>query len=105
MLTIAGMHLLALGCVAVLIVPALRGDEALPPRRGDADSDDGGSGNDRRGPLGPSPLPGGGLPLPSAVPARLRLREHGRLHERLPQRTRRPAREPERTPVREPARF
>ena len=105
MLTIAGMHLLALGCVAVLIVPALRGDGTLPPRRGDSDSDDGGSGSDRRGPLHPGDLPGGGLPLPDAVPARFRLREHGRMHEQRPRRQRRPAREPDRMPVREPTRF
>lgn len=100
MLTIAGVHLLALGCVAVLIIPALRGGQGLPPRS-DSDSD-GGWGNDRRRPWSPDDLPGGGLPLPDAVPARVRLREHSRLHELIPRRQRRPTREPERVPVREP---
>jgi len=104
MLTIAGVHLLALGCVAVLVVPALRGGQSLPPRRSDSDPDDG-WGNDRRPPLNPGDLPGGGIPLADAIPARVRLREHGRLRERLPQRERRPARQPGRLPVREPAHF
>jgi len=101
MLMIAGMHLLALGCVAVLMVPALRDRQVLPNRRPDSDSDDG-WGNDRAQPLTPQDSPGGGLPLPDAIPARLRLREHGRLHERLPQRSRRPAREPAPEPLRDP---
>jgi hypothetical protein len=45
-------------------------------------------------------VPGGGLPLPDAEPARVRLRDHRPLRERLPARERRPAREPERRPVR-----
>ena len=38
--------------------------------------------------------------VPDAVPARVRLRDHGRLSELLPGSERRPAREPQRTPVR-----
>jgi hypothetical protein len=50
-----------------------------------------------------SPLgPHGGIPLDDAVPARVRLRGHGRLSEMLPARSRRPAREPGRRPVRTP---
>ncbi|HEY1568852.1 MAG TPA: hypothetical protein VGF68_17625, partial [Solirubrobacteraceae bacterium] len=52
-------------------------------------------------PEAPKP-PRGGIPLADAVPARVRLREHGRLSERLPSRQRRPSREPARRPVRTP---
>lgn len=102
MLMIAGVHLLALGCVAVLMVPALRDSQDYSSRRSDSDSDEG-WGNDRDRPDDPKGLPGGGLPLPDALPARLRLRDHRRLHERKPRRERRPAREPIREPAREPA--
>ena len=98
---IASMHLLALGCVAVLMVPALRDRRALHGRGSDSDSD-GGWGNDRTRPRAPRDTPGGGLPLPDAVPARLRLRDHRRLRDHLPGRERRPAREPARRPEREP---
>jgi hypothetical protein len=103
MLMIAGVHLLALGCVAVLMIPALRDGERLTRRRTDSDSDEG-WGNDRGWPISPRDVPGGGLPLPDAIQAKVRLRDHRRLHERLPGRERRPAREPERAPVREPGR-
>jgi hypothetical protein len=99
MLMIAGVHLLGLGCVVVLMIPALRDGSDPPPRPPDGGSDDG-WGNDRRRPPSPRDLPGGGIPLPDAEPARVRLRDHERLRERLPRRQRRPAREPERRPVR-----
>jgi hypothetical protein len=101
MLMIAGVHLLGLACVAVLMVPALRDPPDAPPRPSDGGSDDG-WGNYPRQPPSPSGGPGGGLPLPDAEPARVRLRDHERLRERLPRRERRPAREPERTPVHTP---
>ena len=98
MLMIAGMHLLGLLCAAALILPALRGGPDLPPGGG-RDSDDGwGHGPPRR--PGPADPPRGGLPLPDAEPARVRLRDHQRLSELLPRRERRPAREPAREPVR-----
>lgn len=103
MLVIGGVHLLALGCVALLMIPALR-DGPLPPRPSDSDSDDG-WGNDRRWPHTPRDVPGGGLPLPDALPARVRLRDHRKLHQRLLPRQRRPAREPAHQPAREPARM
>jgi len=96
LLTVAGMHLLGLVCAVALIVPALRASDP-PPGSGEHGSD-GGSGP----PTDPPPRPGrpsGGLPLPDAVPARVRLRDHGRLSELLPGSERRPAREPQRTPV------
>ncbi len=95
---VAGMHLLGLVCAAALILPALRNDPDLPPRN---DSDEGWGHGPRR-PESPSDLPQGGLPLPDAEPASVRLRDHRRLGELLPQRERRPAREPERRPAREP---
>ncbi len=105
LLMIAGVHFVGLACVTVLILPALR-DGGEPPRREPPDqgSDDG-WGNNRRRPTGPSGLPKGGLPLPDAVPARVRLREPGRLSELLPQRERRPAREPAPRPVTNPHRL
>jgi hypothetical protein len=99
-LLIAGLHLFALIGVALLILPALRDIDERPP--GGTDTDDGGG----RGPGGPRlipPRPSGGLPLPDAVPAGVRLRDHTRLGGKLPARQRRPAREPERTPRRTPA--
>jgi hypothetical protein len=99
MLMIAGVHVLGLACVAVLMVPALRDMPDRPQRPPDDGSDDG-WGNHPRRPRGPSDVPGGGLPLPDAEPAKVRLRDHRRLRERLPSRERRPAREPDRTPVR-----
>jgi hypothetical protein len=98
-LMIAGMHLLGLVCAAALLLPALRGGPEFPPRP-DRDSDDGwGHGP----PKPPTPLdlpsPSGGLPLPDAAPARVRLRDHNRLPDLLPPRERRPAREPAREPV------
>lgn len=100
MLMIAGMHVLGLVCAAVLIIPALRDSPEIPPSRPDSGSD-GGWG---RGPdLPPKPAPDaprGGIPLPDAEPALIRLRDHRRFSEQLPERERRPAREPDRRPVR-----
>jgi hypothetical protein len=98
MLMIAGVHFVGLACVAVLMIPALRDGPESPPRSSDGGSDDG-WGNFPRRPRSPSDGPGGGLPLPDARPADVRLRDHQRLRDRLPSRERRPAREPEREPV------
>lgn len=102
MLWIAGVHLVGLACVAILMFPALKDTPAPKPRR-DGESDEGWG----RGPkLPPSPpeSPRGGIPLPDAVPATVRLREHGRLGERRAPRERRPTREPSRRPQRTPHR-
>jgi hypothetical protein len=97
----AALHLLMLVLAGVLLVGAARAKPTLPwqDRQPPDDGDDGGS--DRLRPTRPS-RPRGGIPipLPDAVPARVRLREPGRLADLLPRRERRPAREPERTPVR-----
>lgn len=98
MLMIAGMHLLGLVCAAALILPAMRSEPGLPPRP-DRGSDDGWGHGPPKPPSQPSDRPRGGLPLPDAEPARIRLRDHRRLGEQLPHRERRPAREPERRPL------
>jgi hypothetical protein len=99
LLMVAGVHLIGLGCVAALLIPALR-ERPMSPR-GDADggSDDG-WGNKPLHPGGPPDVPRGGIPLPDAAPARVRLRDHDTLADRLPARVRRPAREPDRAPAR-----
>jgi hypothetical protein len=104
MLMIAGMHFLGLVCAAVLIIPALRDEPGFPPRRSDPGSDDGWGRGPDRPPAPPTP-PRGGIPLPDAEPASVRLRDHRKLSDRLPKRERRPAREPDRMPVRTGSRF
>jgi hypothetical protein len=98
LLIIAVMHLLGLGCVAVLVVFALRQgtDEGS---RGESGADDG-WGNEPRHPPQTFDHPWGGVPLPDAIQSRWRLRDHRALPELLPRRQRRPAREPERRPTR-----
>ncbi len=102
LLMIAGVHLLGLACVAVLMFPALRDTPEAPPWSDEGGDD--GWGNRPREPRDPRDVPGGGLPLPESVPARVRLRGHEKLHERLPRRERRPTREPARDPERSPQR-
>jgi hypothetical protein len=99
MLIIAGVHLLGLACVAVLMIPALRDGPGTPPWWSDSGSDEGWGRGPQSPPKPPEP-PRGGIPLPDAVPARVRLRDHRRLADLLPARERRPAREPAREPVR-----
>src|SRR5690242_13618557 len=98
LLMVAGVHLLGLACVAILLLPALRDSPGTPPPS-DSGSDDG-WGRGPRQPPKPSSPPGGGIPLPDAVAARVRLRDHARLADHRPRPERRPAREPERAPVR-----
>ncbi len=100
LLVIAGVHILGLACVAILMLPALRDGPDAPPRG--EDGSDEGWGNHPRRPRSPRNVPGGGLPLPDARPARVRLRGHERLGDLVPGRSRRPAREP--APHRQPVR-
>jgi hypothetical protein len=87
----------------IMLVPALlyrRPDQ--PPGPSD---DDGGGGPGHPPPPEPPARPTsprGGVPLPDAEQARLRIREHGRRVWRA-RRSRRPAREPDRRPVRAPS--
>jgi len=100
---LGGLHLLGFGFAAVLLLPLLRDERIVPVARGEED-DEGGGGNDR---VRPAPRPGprgGGLPLPDAVPARVRLREPGRLADLLPAPSRRREHAPTPAPARTPAR-
>jgi hypothetical protein len=101
MLMIAVMHLLGLIGVGVLIFLALRHDSGHQRRPGESGQDDG-WGNEPRRPPEPSNRPWGGVPLPDAEQALVRLRDHHKLPDHLPERDRRPSREPERTPHRVP---
>jgi hypothetical protein len=67
----------------------------------DSSDDEGGGGRGPTPPLAPPPPPRGGVPLPDAEQARLRIREHGRRLSGV--RARRPAREPRRRPSRVPS--
>src|SRR5438309_8676090 len=96
-LMVGGLHVIALVFAFMLIIPALR-DQPEPPWRPGGGSD--GGGGQPVPPGSPPPAGPGGLPLPDAEPARVRLREPGRLADLLPRRPRRPAREPERRPTR-----
>ncbi len=92
--------LLYLVCVfAVLFIPVLLGRRRPPPGPSDPGSDEGGGSGPRQPPTPPN-APRGGIPLPDAEPAPVRLRDHDRLADRVPTRTRRPAREPDHRPVR-----
>lgn len=93
------LHLIALFFAAMLFLLVLRTDTATqssPPGEGE---DDGGGGSPPRPhePSGPRP---GGVPLPDARPARVRLREPVRLADVLPAPARRPVRDPQRVPER-----
>jgi hypothetical protein len=101
MLIFGTLHLIALALGALLFVMFLRSESANPWQPPDEDDGGGGGGNDRL-PARPKGSPPGGLPLPDAVPASVRLRGHERLRDLRPPRVRRPAREPapQRRPVR-----
>ncbi len=99
---IAGVHLLGLGCVAFLMWPALKDNPVGPDHR--TDEGDEGWGRGPKTPPSPPEPPRGGIPLPDAQPAGVRLREHGTLGDRLPRRDRRPSREPARRPTPTPHR-
>jgi hypothetical protein len=94
---LGGLHLLGFGFAALMLLPLLRDERIAPTGRPDEDEGDGG-GSDRlprRTPRDPRP---GGLPLPDATPARVRLREGRRLADLLPGVERRPAHAPSPSP-------
>jgi hypothetical protein len=94
---LGGLHLLGFCFAALLLLPCLRDERIAPPPRSDEDTEGGGGGgSDRRRPA-PSRGPRGGgipIPLPDAVPARVRLRDGSRLADVLPRVARRPAHAP-----------
>lgn len=88
--------------MAVLLGPACLPRSVLYPDHGSPpdgrDADDSGGGTPPMPPTPPS-TPGGGIPLPDADPARIRVRDHDR-PDLVPTRTRRATREPGGTPQR-----
>ena len=86
MLIFGTLHLIAVALGVGLFVLFLRSESQQgfkPP-----DEDDGGGGNDRV-PGRPKTSPSGGMPLPDAVPPKVRLRSHERLADLRPGRVRR----------------
>lgn len=98
----ASLHLAALILGGVLFALFLRSD-AKPSREADDDEEGGGGGNDRIS-GSPKTSPSGGIPLPDAEPAPIRLRAPGRLADLRPQRTRRQPAHPQPGRPRVPAR-
>jgi len=95
-LIFGGLHVISLVLGGVLFVMFLRSDTTKtwePPDADDSDDDGGGGGNDRVQ-HGPKPRPTGGVPLPDAEPASVRLRGHETLRDLKERPERRPAREP-----------
>lgn len=95
---LGGLHLLGFALMAVLLLPCLRDESirGLAQQPGEEEDGGGGGGSDRRFPIAPRGPRPGGIPLPDAVPARVRLRDERRLSDLLPRLARRPAREPAR---------
>jgi hypothetical protein len=101
----AGLHLLGLILVGVMLVLFFRSDSTSSWSGGEEEGEGGGGGgNDRVRPRNSGGPRGGGLPLPDAVPARVRLRDHRRLSDLIPGPVRRTAPEPSRSPRRVPSR-
>jgi hypothetical protein len=94
------LHLVALMLGGALFAMFLRSDSRTRTDGGDDDESDGGGGGNDRISDKPKTSPSGGIPLPDAEPAPVRLRGHERLSDRRPRPLRRPAREPQRSPVR-----
>jgi hypothetical protein len=93
MVIFGALHLVALILGGVLFVMFLRSDAGSRFKPPD-DDDGGGGGNDRIG-GGPKSSPSGGIPLPDAVQARVRLRSaHDRLADLRPRPVRRRVPEP-----------
>lgn len=99
---LGGLHLLGFGFAALLLLPCLQDERLAPSTHPGEDEEGGGGGSDRLGPIVPRGPRPGGIPLPDAVPARVRLRDHRRLATLLPGIERRPAHAP--APKRTPAR-
>jgi hypothetical protein len=93
-LLLTGVHALGLGLLCGMLWLSFKADDTTS---GDDDGD-GGWGNDRRPPEDSRGPRDGGLPLPDATQARVRLREPGRLSDAHPWPERRRTREPERAP-------
>jgi hypothetical protein len=99
MLIFGTLHLVALALGALLFVMFLRSDSAGGNEPPEEDEGGGGGGSDRISDT-PKTSPSGGIPLPDAEPAPVRLRGHERLADLLPRPERRRVAEPERAPRR-----
>lgn len=89
----------------IVVLVSMMGRDVLEMFRISPYSEDDDGGQPPAGdPVVPTPPSGGGLPLPDAEPAPVRLREPGRLTDHRPRPTRRPAHPPLPAPSREPAR-
>jgi hypothetical protein len=87
------LHLVALAAGGGLVLLALRGGDGYDHLRAEG-------GRDPHQPPDPPRRPIGGPPLPSATPARVRLREPARLADLRPPPARRAPREPKRPETR-----
>jgi hypothetical protein len=98
----AALHLVALVLGGVMLMMFLRSDR--PDGRQDGEEDEGGGGGSDRINDRPKTSPSGGIPLPDAEPAPVRLRGHERLADLRPRPERRRVTEPARAPRRVPER-
>ncbi len=103
MVIFGALHVIALALGVVLFMMFLRSDTTTSWKPPEEDEGGGGGGNDRL-PSTPKPKPTGGVPLPDAVPARARLRGHGKLRDTHPHPLRREVhpQAPQRPPARQP---
>jgi hypothetical protein len=101
-LIFGALHLVAVALGILMFVLLVRSDTA--DGRQEPEDDEGGGGGSDRIQRGPKTSPSGGIPLPDAVPARVRLRGPGRLADLLPRPERRRVAEPDRAPRRVPQR-
>jgi hypothetical protein len=94
MLIFGALHLVALALGVLLFVMFLRSESGPdgPPR--DDDEPGGGGGNDRMPRRPPKTSPPGGIPLPDAEPAGVRLRGHETLRDAHRHHERRRVKEP-----------
>ena len=95
-LLLTGVHTLGLGLLCGMLWLSFKADEGASGE----DDGDGGWGNDRRPPEDSRGPRDGGLPLPDAAQARVRLREPARIADAFPRPARRRTEEPVRVPAR-----
>jgi hypothetical protein len=101
----ASLHLVALVLGGLLFAMFLRsGSRRAGGPPDDEEEGGGGGGNDRIGDRPPKTSPSGGVPLPDADPAPVRLRGPGRLADLRPRPARRPIEHPQPARRRVPAR-
>ena len=103
MLIFGSLHLVALAMGVLLFVMFLRSDTQDGGDGPEEDEGGGGGGSDRISDT-PKTSPSGGIPLPDADPAPVRLRGHERLSDLRPRPERRRVAEPGPAPRRVPQR-